>query len=93
MIILNFTENELKSIVRKAVNEALKDVAIDEPVEKSDTDTLLDIKQACEYLDCSKTTLYNYRRSGNLPYMQRGKKIFFRKSDLLKEVRIDRRFS
>ena len=49
----------------------------------------LNRKQACDFLGCSTTTLYNYQKNGLIPYYKLGKKIFYRKSEILSLMKID----
>jgi len=48
-----------------------------------DTKGVLDVKGACEFLSCSKRSLQHYRSTGELVFHQRGKMIWFLRSDLL----------
>jgi len=47
-------------------------------------DELLDTEQACKLLKVSRRTLYNWRVTGRLPFVEFSKRMIrFRKSDLL----------
>mgnify|MGYP001032567055 CR=1 FL=1 len=86
----DFDEERFKELVQEAVEQALNKVPQEEKTIPEEE--LLNIEQACALLQCSKTTLYHHRKSGKLPYLQRGRKIFFRKSDLLSEINLSRSF-
>jgi excisionase family DNA binding protein len=43
----------------------------------------LDRKEACKFLRCSLATLHNYQRDGRIPYLKIGRKVLFKKSELL----------
>lgn len=42
----------------------------------------LTVKEACEYLKVSKSTMQKYRREGIIPFSQHGRKILFKLEDL-----------
>ena len=80
-------KKEIREILREEIKELLKSKFL--PNQESKEEDLLNINQACSFLGCTKTTLYNYRKKGSLPYLQRGRKIFFKKSDLLYQVQLN----
>lgn len=49
----------------------------------SSSEEILSIEEACQYLKVSSRTLQNYRDKNLISFFQLGKKILFRKSDIL----------
>ena len=47
---------------------------------------LLSISQASEYLNLAKQTLYGFTSKGEIPYLKKGKKLYFKKSELTKWI-------
>lgn len=43
---------------------------------------ILNLNQATEYLSLSKSTLYKFTSQREIPHFKKGKKIYFRKSEL-----------
>ena len=84
-LIIKIADEEFKELVQQAIMEAKGGWPFAKEQNKEEEE-LFNIEQACRMLGCSKTTLYHHRKSGKLPYLQRGRKIFFRKSDLLREI-------
>lgn len=48
-----------------------------------DHDEWLTTEDVMNFLNCSEKTVYNYRRKGELEYRQRGRKIWYKKADVL----------
>ena len=78
----------LKDEIQRIIKEELKNHVIisNKEVEKNDYMT---IDEATKFLGCSKVTLYHYRKSGQIDYYQVGRKIFVKKNELLKKVRLE----
>ena len=92
-LLLNLNEKsreELKAIVKEALNEAiaikLKDLDRSGSEEENEFYTR---KEAANFLNCSLVTLYNYQKQGLLPYYQVGRKILFKKRELLEMMKVD----
>lgn len=76
------TENELdiliQNSVRKVINEN-RNLQAD-----SNYNDILTLTEACEYLNLAKQTLYGFTSKNEIPFIKRGKKLYFKKSDLEK---------
>ncbi len=59
------------------------------PVEQHDD--LLTIDQAADFLSLTKPTLYSKVSRGELPYMKRGKRLYFSKDELMGYLKEGRR--
>ena len=53
----------------------------------SNQDDPLNIKEAANYLNLNKSTLYNKVNKREIPFMKRGKRIYFLKSELKKYIK------
>lgn len=53
-------------------------------------DQLLTVDGAAEFLDCTKPTIYQKTSKGELPFMKRGKKLYFMKRDLIDYLKAGR---
>ena len=47
-----------------------------------ETDEILGVEETAEFLGLKKQTIYQKRMSGELPFMKRGKKLYFSKKEL-----------
>lgn len=64
------------------------------PGKQNSSDTLLTVKQLANYWQCHQQTIMQKKRKGQLPFIQHGRKLFFRKSeiDALTSNPADKRF-
>lgn len=73
------TADELDSLIRNSVRQAL----LEQSQETSlPANNLLDIDEACKLLKLAKQTLYGFTSKNIIPFIKRGKKLYFRKSEL-----------
>ena len=56
-------------------------------------DQFLTVDQAAKFLTLAKPTIYVMVSRGDLPYIKRGKRVYFQKSDLLNYLKAGRRKS
>src|SRR5437870_1019317 len=83
--IIMSTPAELSNLIE----ESLKKVLIEANSHDRDAKylpELLSITQAAEFLNLAKQTLYGFTSKGEIPYLKKGKKLYFKKSELLKWV-------
>ena len=88
MIILQITLEELAATVEQAVSKALKSKGSPKREAQSD---ILNIEQAAAFLNLSKHTLYGLTSRSAIPHSKRGKRLYFRKDELLKWIEEGRR--
>lgn len=53
----------------------------------------LTILQAAELLNLAKPTIYGLTHKGEIPFIKKGKKLYFRKSDLIEWLNMGRRLT
>lgn len=56
-----------------------------------DSDKLLTVKEAAEFLDVSVSTIYKLTSTLEIPFNKRSKRIYFMKSDLVEWIKTGRR--
>lgn len=71
--------SELAALIKESVKTAFKehDSKLQEPEKQ-----FLTIDEACEYLNLAKQTLYGYTSKHEIPFIKKGKKLYFKKDDL-----------
>ncbi len=52
-------------------------------------EALLSRKQAADFLHCNLVTLWRYTREGRIPYYRAGRKMLFKKSEILKAIKVE----
>ena len=72
---------ELSALIEDSLKKVLSDKIVQKD-EGSGLPELLSISQAAEYLNLAKQTLYGFTSKGEIPYLKRGKKLYFKKSEL-----------
>jgi len=76
IIIINKTE--LEELIQGAVKNAVQNAQQAKP-----TDELMDVDQASKFLHLTKQTLYGLTSERLIPYLKRGKRIYFKREELL----------
>jgi excisionase family DNA binding protein len=70
---------DLQQIIQHSVKLALSEQHVNPKETVSD---ILDIQEAAEFLKLKVTTIYGYTSQGQIPFIKRGKKLYFEKSKL-----------
>jgi len=78
-IIVQFTQDEFTTLLKSCITESLE---LREFTKAEPSDKLFNVKEAAEYLDIAPQTLYGYTSNRTIPFIKKGKKLYFRKSDL-----------
>jgi len=73
------TAEELDSLIQNSVRQALKEQNLEANLPASN---LLSIEEACQLLKLAKQTLYGFTSKNLIPFIKRGKKLYFRRSEL-----------
>jgi excisionase family DNA binding protein len=73
------TPEELGNLIQLNVRKAL-----DEQVPKQEQDKIFTIQEASVFLNLARQTLYGFTSKNEIPFIKRGKKLYFRKTDLEK---------
>jgi excisionase family DNA binding protein len=79
------TPLELSNLIEDSLKKVLQQSSI--PANENDSlPELLNVTQASEYLNLAKQTLYGFTSKGEIPYSKKGKKLYFKKSELNKWI-------
>ncbi len=84
----SFSEQELKTIVESSIRKILNEQG-GRP--NNEEGGFLNFEQACKFLDFAKPTLYSKTSKGEIPHFKKGKRLLFKKSELLKWIEGTRR--
>ncbi|MDP4286232.1 MAG: helix-turn-helix domain-containing protein [Bacteroidota bacterium] len=75
------THEDLSGLIQEAVQKGIQN-SLSQYQENTKLPELLNISQAAEYLNLAKQTLYGFTSNREIPFIKKGKKLYFRKSDL-----------
>jgi len=78
------TQEELARLVERVVRRTLLDV--ESKGAKVPESQLLTVKEAASFLDLAVPTLYKLTSNREIPFFKRGKRVYFRKEELVKWV-------
>ena len=79
--IIVIDKTDLEELIQGAVKNAVQNAQQAKP-----TDELMDVDQASKFLHLAKQTLYGLTSERLIPYLKRGKRIYFKKEELLNWV-------
>jgi excisionase family DNA binding protein len=82
----NFDKEDLKAIIIEAIKEANSILSGNNNQENS-TEDYLDQREAAKFLRITLPTIINWKKNNKIPYFQEGRKILFKKSELLQVLR------
>jgi excisionase family DNA binding protein len=69
--------------IKDAFKEELEAIKLVSLNDSSTDDDYLNRQEACKFLRCSLATLYNYQKAGKIPCLKIGRKVLFKKSELI----------
>ncbi|MEO6731922.1 MAG: helix-turn-helix domain-containing protein [Ferruginibacter sp.] len=75
------THSELETLIQNSIRKVLNE-GKEEPPEVSKE--IFTIDEAGKFLNLAKQTLYGFTSKNLIPFIKRGKKLYFRKADLNK---------
>lgn len=78
---------ELKLVKTKDINDLKKEIREISRTNEELNDIWLSTKETAEFLKVSKKTLKRYRDIGKLPYSKDGRKVRYRKTDIIKYLK------
>ncbi len=77
-ILSPITLPELQDLIKASIREALGEQA---PAQ-TQADTLLSLSEAALFLKIAEATLYGYTSARKIPFLKKGKKLYFRRAEL-----------
>lgn len=78
-MIFQFSREEFKSLLK----ETLKEILSEDKIVSANDSTLINIQEAAALLNLAVTTIYEKTSEKIIPHYKHGKKIMFKKSELL----------
>lgn len=84
-ILISLPIAELEAVIIDCVNSCLKYHKSNDS--KLESDQILTIEQASEFLNLSKNTLYGYVQKSKIPVSKKGKRLYFSKLELLEWIK------
>lgn len=81
-IIVQFSETEFRNLLKNCITESLQEKEADNI--KDDKCKIFTINEAAQYLNLARQTLYGFTSNRTIPFIKKGKKLYFKKSDLEK---------
>lgn len=88
-IFTQLTTEDLKHLIKEAVNESLHRQAAPAP----SSEALLNLSEAARFLRIAKQTLYSYTSRRKIPFLKKAKKLYFQKAELEAWLNTGRRHS
>jgi excisionase family DNA binding protein len=84
------TKEELEGIIKSSIAEIFKG---DKREDSKSPHILLSLDEAANFLRLSKQTIYGFTSKRTIPFIKKGKKIYFKQTDLDKWVEAGRKKS
>lgn len=79
-IFVQFTETEFKGFLKSCIQEGIRESGL--PLNSVNPGKLLSIPEAASFLNLAPQTLYGFTSNRTIPFIKKGKKLYFRPSDL-----------
>ena len=93
MVFFSMHPAALESMIQHTVERALKAQTEQQQQPTETPDQLFSIDEAAEFLKLSKPTLYSKVSRNELPYMKRGRRLYFSRTELTEYLKEGRRQS
>jgi excisionase family DNA binding protein len=92
-LIITLNKQELAEIIHGAVREAITEYRLDASEKAERVEDIMNSQETAQFLNIKLNTLYIKTHKGELPYMKKGKKVYFSRQQLLDWMSEGRRFS
>ena len=76
------TKDELQEIIHESVKSAITEQSTQQQSEEPDK--IMSLKEAASFLNLAQQTVYGFTSKQQIPFIKKGKKLYFRKSELEK---------
>jgi excisionase family DNA binding protein len=88
--ITQISANEFEMLIERTISRILN---YQKPNLQPESDQLMTVQQASEFLCLSVPTVYAYVHRSEIPFMKKAKRLYFQKSDLMKWLQESKRMS
>ncbi len=78
IVLISIKKDELENIIRSAVKDELA---------KKEEKELINSKELIDWLGISLSALNSWKREGKIPFHRMGKRIFFKRSEVLQALK------
>jgi|WetSurMetagenome_2_1015567.scaffolds.fasta_scaffold14561_4 excisionase family DNA binding protein len=88
-ILLRISPDQQTAFIREiknALKEELAEFKSTNPINESQDEVYLDRREVCKFLRCSLATLYNYQKANKIVCLKIGRKVLFKKSEVLSNL-------
>ena len=86
IVLTYLTKPEIEKIIQEGLQNYFQNTKIESS--EKEADKLFSIRELAIYLKCSIATIHAYKKRKAIPYFQIGRKVFFKKSDVDKVLKI-----
>jgi len=77
------SERELDTLIQRSLRKVLEDDSLKINTEGS-SDSILSVQEAADFLNLAQQTLYGFTSKRLIPFMKRGKRLYFSRTELEK---------
>jgi excisionase family DNA binding protein len=88
IVLSSYSLDDLQTLVTNVVKTCLSEWQQKSQPEAPPTEDNLTIDELAAYIGCSRVTIHKRKKEGIFPHYQVGRKVFFRKSEVDKVLRI-----
>jgi excisionase family DNA binding protein len=92
-IIITMEKEELAELIDAAVREAISKYASESAAKSEPQEDIMNSKETARFLDIKLNTLYIKIHKGEIPFMKKGKKVYFSRRQLLEWMAEGRRYT
>jgi excisionase family DNA binding protein len=91
MIIVQLDSEQLTTLIQSSVRKVLNEAYNKSCESVKEAEQFLNIQQAAEFLNLTVPTIYSKTSKNELPFMKRGKRLYFSKQELSKYLQAGRK--
>lgn len=92
-VLISLPIEDLQTVIIDCVNSCLRNNKQESKAPTNQTEQLLTIQEAAEFLSLTVPTMYSKVSKGELPVMKRGKRLYFSRTELMEYVKAGRKKS
>ncbi len=93
MIIVQLDSEQLSNLIQSSVRKVLKETTSQTVEPNNQTEQLLTIQEAAEFLNLTVPTMYSKVSKREIPCMKRSKRLYFSRTELLNYLKDGRKKS
>ena len=93
IVLISLPIEDLQTVIIDCVNSCLRNNKQESKAPTNQTEQLLTIQEAAEFLSLTVPTMYSKVSKGELPVMKRSKRLYFSRTELLEYLKAGRKKS